>query len=194
MWEREPETTYVPMPAGPVSQPALVPEDTLCAVGKLTLIVVILIVRRPVQHAEDFEDVTVAVVAVELVTCTVEAEHQFARSPITFRRRGRKGASRGAEALVHGILIFLAFGTSRGVGGKKVPIHGVSQYGIRTDSVSLVVIHEQASSVLLETKKKGQVNKPTPNMELLAGSGAYKGHELSAALSMNTSTCRPAAA
>lgn len=45
----------------------------------LTLIIMVLIISRPIQHAEDLEDVAVAIIAVELVAGAVEAEHQLPR-------------------------------------------------------------------------------------------------------------------
>lgn len=48
----------------------------------LTLVVVILIICSPIEHSKDLEDIAVAVVAVELVSSSIEAEHKLPRLSI----------------------------------------------------------------------------------------------------------------
>lgn len=63
--------------------------------SKLTLVVVILVVGRPVKHAEDLEDVAVAVVAVELVAGAVEAQDQLTGAPGPGGLNGARWMARG---------------------------------------------------------------------------------------------------
>lgn len=52
----------------------------------LTLVVVILIICSAIKHPEYFEDVAVAIIAVEFVTRAVETKNQLPRGSILWRR------------------------------------------------------------------------------------------------------------
>jgi hypothetical protein len=46
---------------------------------RLTLVVVVLIIRSPIEHSKDLEDIAVAVVAMKLVSSSIKAEHKLPR-------------------------------------------------------------------------------------------------------------------
>jgi hypothetical protein len=44
---------------------------------ELTLIVVVLVIRFSIKHTEDLEDVTVAIIPMELIASAIEAQDQL---------------------------------------------------------------------------------------------------------------------
>lgn len=46
---------------------------------ELTLVVVVLIIRSPIEHSKDLEDIAVAVIAMELVSSSIEAQDKLPR-------------------------------------------------------------------------------------------------------------------
>lgn len=46
---------------------------------RLTLVIMVLIIRSPIEHSKDLENIAVAVVAMKLVTSSIEAEYKLPR-------------------------------------------------------------------------------------------------------------------
>lgn len=78
MCERDLDTTYVPMPAVCVGCEPVRSRLWYASAILLTLIVVVLVIGGAVQHPIYFEDVDIAVAAMELVPSAVEAQDELA--------------------------------------------------------------------------------------------------------------------
>lgn len=46
---------------------------------RLTLVVVVLIIGSPIEHSKDLENIAVAIIAMKLVSSSIEAEHKLPR-------------------------------------------------------------------------------------------------------------------